>query len=135
MLVVGGEQKFPVYATLVQEIDKHGYGAFKTKMGIRNFLVFTDRMELSYEKAISRHDAHNYGAKWSIPYKKSSSIGLEGSSNFHRLFRGLDHGVSSYSAFYSRHDLKLDVEVSDRVPQVDTYGNPHDFNYFSSNYS
>ena len=47
-LVVTGEQKFPVYATLVQEIDKQGYGAFKTKLGIRNMLLFTDRFEVSY---------------------------------------------------------------------------------------
>jgi hypothetical protein len=55
-----------------------------------------------------------------MPYKDFSNIGVDASYNFHRLFRGLDHGVSSFSAFYAKSDLKVDLEVSDRLPSINT---------------
>jgi hypothetical protein len=58
--------------------------------------------------------------KWAMPYKDFSNIGVDASYNFHRLFRGLDHGVSSFSAFYAKSDLKVDLEVSDRLPSINT---------------
>lgn len=132
--MVTGEQKFPVYATVLQEIDKHGYGAFKTKVGVRNLFLFRDRLEVSYEKALSRHDEHNYGFKWTMPGKYDSNAGLELSYNFHRLFKGLDQGARAFSVFYARPDVRFDLEFAHRRPHVDTYQNPFDFDYFHKNY-
>jgi hypothetical protein len=133
-ILIKGTKKFPIYASVNQEIDRKGMGAFGTKVAYRNPFGLLDVIEANYEKVVSRHDNHNYGLKWKIPRSDGSEFGLEGRYNFERLCRGLDQGVTTYGMFYNGSDYKIEFDIANRVPAIDLMYNPYDYRYLSSNF-
>lgn len=133
-MFISGVKKFPVYATIAQEISKEGRGGFKTKIGIRSIFTFLDRIELTYEKAISRHDIHEYGLKWMTPYKNGSHISLGVNYDFRRIFVGLNEGVTSWATVYAKDNYRVELDVASRMPYIDTYYNHYQERYMKANY-
>ena len=86
---IEGVKKFPVYGTLMQEVNKNGMGELQLKIGYRNLVGWTDKLEVTYEQMASRHNYYRYGVTWKAPVNDTAEAGVTGEIGLLSLCEGM----------------------------------------------